>query len=177
MARLWPQERTFQFARSIDTQTSCVEKIARCAFTNQVYWRTKQVFGQPRSLTVNTVLPAFAAERLARALSTLLLRSCNRTGGQTDRRTDRRTPYRYIDPVQHTMWAVPITYQICYVPVSRHVFCLEVQVGGRWRLMPNSHHPPDTKHGAVCVVSCPAVCRYNWHSAGSSSWPFPMLKY
>jgi len=21
------------------------------------------------------------------------------------------------------------------------------------------------------------VCRYNWHSAGSLGWPFPMLKY
>jgi len=21
------------------------------------------------------------------------------------------------------------------------------------------------------------VCRYNWHSAGSLRWPFPMLKY
>jgi len=21
------------------------------------------------------------------------------------------------------------------------------------------------------------VCRYNWHSAGSLDWPFPMLKY
>jgi len=21
------------------------------------------------------------------------------------------------------------------------------------------------------------MCRYNWHNAGSLSWPFPMLKY
>jgi len=21
------------------------------------------------------------------------------------------------------------------------------------------------------------MCRYNWHSAGSLGWPFPMLKY
>jgi len=23
----------------------------------------------------------------------------------------------------------------------------------------------------------PKVCRYNWHSAGSLGWPFPVLKY
>ena len=29
----------------------------------------------------------------------------------------------------------------------------------------------------VSSHSEPALCRYNWHSAGSLSWPFPTLKY
>ena len=31
------------------------------------------------------------------------------------------------------------------------------------------------QHGAVAQGT--KVCRYNWHSAGSLCWPFPMLKY
>jgi len=36
-------------------------------------------------------------------------RQTNGQTGQADRQMEGRTPYRYIDPVPHTMWAVPKT--------------------------------------------------------------------
>ena len=36
--------------------------------------------------------------------------------------------------------------------------------------------PPACKH-AVAYLRGTKVCRYNWHSAGSLGWPFPMTEY
>ena len=78
----------------------------------------------------NVALPAFAAECRAAALC-----CCGAGGaeidrylppirptasnpphadaaGKCDRESERRTPYRYIDPAPHTMWAVPINAHV-----------------------------------------------------------------
>ena len=41
----------------------------------------------------------------------------------------------------------------------------------RATVMPMKHAPENRRRQGR------KVCRYNWHSAGSPGWPFPMLKY
>ena len=70
----------------------------------------------------NVALPAFAAE--CRAAAPAVQQSIGishpsgrqhqtrRTLLQRENGTERRTPYRYIDPAPHTMWAVPINAHV-----------------------------------------------------------------
>jgi len=39
------------------------------------------------------------------------------------------------------------------------------------------HFYSRSESGCVDTPQGTKVCRYNWHSAGSIGWPFPMLKY
>jgi len=67
----------------------------------------------------NTALPAFASRTPLLLLGAgcasidLCLLPAEPTLGQTDRQTDGRTQCRYIDPVPHTMRAVPINSERC----------------------------------------------------------------
>ena len=42
---------------------------------------------------------------------------------------------------------------------------------------PNSLPPRTHDRFNHVIPRATKVCRYNWHSAGSLGWPFPMLKY
>ena len=99
----------------------------------------KQVCVQLPTCADNVALPAFAAERRAaapcccgagRAAIDRYLLPAGPTAanlphaaaaGEWDRQTDGRTPYRFIDPVPHTVRAAPITAKLQQIYVFVHV--------------------------------------------------------
>ena len=107
-------------------------------------------------------------------------RQTNGQTGQADRQMEGRTPYRYIDPVPHTMWAVPKTQvdnKYFGLPYSRYRTNIYAPVGQLiLRFCTAALDHPDTSwlcqttdtalvHRVVCPPFLPQLSSVKNHTA------------
>jgi len=70
----------------------------------------------------------------------------------------------------------PTHGQLCAVPpVTSQAPPTDCRTTTRWYLVRRHNAENNRSQFNVTTPREPTVCRYNWHTAGSRSWPFPML--